>query len=249
MLQAIRKYSIYSFVVFVLSLCLVVSCKDEDEDPVVNETGTMMDAEGNVYMTVKIGNQWWMAENLKVTKYRNGTGIAKITDSTDWVSQSSGAYCEFNNGNGNLKGPGLLYNWHAVNNADKIAPEGWHIPTDAEWKTLETTIGMSNAESDKLAWRGSDEGDKLKTSNQDEWAAFGDIFSTNESGFTALAGSCRLFNSLWGDPGLKSTGFWWTASSYNTDEAWYRHLDYKNSNVFRSHADQHYGFSIRCVKD
>lgn len=244
-----KKYSIYYLIIFILSVGFVVSCKDEDEALVVNETGTMMDVEGNVYKTVKIGNQWWMAENLKVTKYRNGTSIAKITDSADWVSQNAGAYCEYNNGNGNLKGPGYLYNWKAIVNTEKLVPEGWHIPSDDEWKTLEKAIGMSAAEADKLTWRGSDEGDKLKSNIQDDWASFGDVFSTNESGFSALAGSCRLFNSLWGDPGLKSTGFWWTSSSYDTDQAWYRYLDYKNSNVFRSHADQHYGFSIRCVKD
>ena len=81
------------------------------------------------------------------------------------------------------------------------------------------------------------------------WTKYSNIWGTNESGFTALAGSCRLFNGTFGDPGLFSTGFWWTAASYPGNQAWYRYLDYKNANVFRSHTQKNYGFSIRCVKD
>lgn len=228
-------------------ILLTVSCnKKEDVVPAVPETGTMVDIDSNIYKTVKIGNQWWMAENLKVTRYRSGVFITELKDSGDWVSQTNGGRCEYTDPN--LEAPGLLYNWFAISNENIIAPEGWHIPTDDEWKELEKTLGMTQAEADKLTWRGTDEGDKLKSNDQSDWTSFGDIFSTNESGFTALGGSCRVYNSLWGDPGLKSTGFWWTASA-NGDNAWYRYLDYKNSNVFRSHADKHYGFSVRCVKD
>lgn len=245
-----RNYPHIFYLILFLIITLLNACEsDPDDKPVMNETGTMSDVEGNVYRTVKIGNQWWMAENLKVTKYRNGTGIPNTTDSIAWVSQSSGSYCEFNNGLGNIKGPGLLYNYFAITSADNIAPAGWHIPSDDEWKTLEKHLGMSNTEADKLSWRGSMEADKLKSNDQDQWSDFGDVFATNESGFTALAGSCRLENNLWGDPGLKNTGFWWSSSSFSGNEAWYRYLDYKNSTVFRSHVDFHYGFSIRCVKD
>ncbi|HMT30687.1 MAG TPA: fibrobacter succinogenes major paralogous domain-containing protein [Bacteroidia bacterium] len=232
------------------NLVLFNSCEEkDDDDPVLPETGTMTDIDGNVYTTVKIGNQWWMSENLKVTRYRNGFSIPNITDSVDWVNQSSGGYCIYDNDNGNTPPPGFLYNFYAVANAGNLAPEGWHIPTDDEWKQLERTLGMSQQASDQLAWRGTDQANKLRSNSSDEWSTYGDIFSTNESGFTALAGSCRLANSYWGDPGLKSTGFWWTSSSYSNGEGWYRYLDYKNTNVFRSHIDQHYGFSVRCVKD
>ena len=232
---------------FICILSLTVSCKKkEDVVPVIPETGTMVDIDSNIYKTVKIGNQWWMAENLKVTRYRSGVFITELKDSGDWVSQINGGRCEYSDPN--LEAPGFLYNWFAISNADIIAPEGWHIPTDDEWKELEKTLGMTQAEADKLTWRGTDQGDKLKSNDQSEWTSFENIFSTNKSGFTALGGSCRVYNSSWGDPGLKSTGFWWTATT-NGDNAWYRYLDYKSSKVFRSHADKHYGFSIRCVKD
>lgn len=241
---------IYWLMPFFIIMTSFSSCdKTEDENPVVNETGTMTDIDGNIYTTVKIGNQWWMAENLKVTRYRNGDIIPEVTDSMDWVNLNTGAYCTYENGSSSIPAPGLLYNWAVITNSGNVAPAGWHIPSDDEWKQLEINLGMSQEAADKLTWRGTDQADKLKSNDLDDWASYGDVFSTNESGFTALAGSCRLFNSAWGDPGLKNTGFWWTATAFANDEAWYRHLDYKQSNVFRSHADQNYGFSIRCIKD
>ncbi len=230
-----------------LLACLTVSCdKKEDAVPIITETGTMIDIDSNVYKTVKIGNLWWMAENLKVSRYRNGVFVTELKDSAEWVSQNNGGRCKYDDSN--LEAPGFLYNWYAIANENILAPEGWHIPTDEEWKELEKTLGMTQEEADKLTWRGTDQGDKLKSNDQSDWTAFGNVFSTNLSGFTALGGSCRVFNGYWGDPGLKATGFWWTAS-VNGDNAWYRYLDYKNSNIFRSHVDKHYGFSIRCVKD
>jgi uncharacterized protein (TIGR02145 family) len=244
-----QKNSFWKFcMLFVLAL--TIGCnKNDDEKPVIIETGTMTDIDGNIYKTVKIGNQWCMAENLDVTHYRNGDLIPELSDSADWVSQTTGAYCIYDNGAGGLIAPGLLYSWSVISNPSIVAPAGWHIPSDDEWKQLEKTLGMSQQEADKFSWRGSDQADKLKSNDQNDWSEFGDVFSTNESGFTALAGSCRLFNSNWGDPGLKNTGFWWTSTSFDVSEAIYRYLDYKNSNVFRSHTDQHYGFSIRCVRD
>jgi uncharacterized protein (TIGR02145 family) len=114
---------------------------------------------------------------------------------------------------------------------------------------------MSASESAKSGWRGTNEGDKLKTEGTTGWTQFGDVWPTNESGFTALAGGCRMFNGTtianeWSTPqGLRSVGFWWTATGYSDNEALYRYLDYKNSNVFRSSCAKTYGFSIRCVKD
>lgn len=244
-----RKFLSHFLLILSGIILFNISCTKTDETTIIlPETGTMTDIDGNEYKTVKIGNQWWMAENLKVIRFRNGASIQEVSDSSDWVNQTTGAYCTFENGNSVLTPPGLLYNWMAVSNPNIIAPLGWHIPSDEEWKQMEKSLGMTQEEADKLTWRGTNEGDKLKTSDQSEWSSFANIFSTNESGFAALAGSCRLFNNQWGDPGLKSTGFWWTSTSRG-NEAWYRYLDYKNSNVFRSHVDQHYGFSIRCVKD
>ncbi len=222
----------------------ISSCKKDDPLP-VQETGTVTDIDNNVYKTVKIGNQWWMAENLKVKSFRNGVSIPKVQSIDNWIIPQS-SYCLFQN---NEESPGLLYNWFTVVDTNNIAPEGWHIPTDDEWKELEKHLGMSQAEVDNLNWRGNDEGEKLKALGNSEWTKYDGVWGTNESGFNAYAGSCRLFNGQWGEPGLFSNGFWWTSSSKSKDEIWYRYLDYKDKRVFRSTVPKEYGFSIRCIKD
>jgi uncharacterized protein (TIGR02145 family) len=236
-----------SFIAFLF--LLTTGCKKESEEILPSpETGIMTDIDGNVYKTIKIGNQWWMAENLKVKKYRNGYLIPEINDSTDWCDRTSGACCAYNFNSDNAKTYGLLYNWFVISDTATIAPEGWHIPTDDEWKELEKQTGMSASEAEKSGWRGTHEGEKLKIAGTEGWSSYTDVWPTNESGFTALGGSCRVFNSEMGFPGLKQTGFWWTRSE-NDNLACYRYLDYKNANVFRGRGSKNYGFSIRCVKD
>lgn len=237
----------FSISILALGFILLIlnGCKDDNTATPVNESGTLTDIEGNVYQTVKIGNQWWMAQDLKVKKYRNGNTIRNAQSSTDWVDTTA-AYCLYDN---NASAPGLLYNFYAVTDTGNIAPQGWHIPTDAEWKTLEMTLGMSQTEADKLTWRGTDQGEQLKVASPNGWTRFGDVWSTNSSGFTALAGGCRLFNGVYANPGLFATGFWWTSTQHEEQEAFYRYLDYKNTDVFRSHVVKNYGMAIRCVKD
>lgn len=244
-MKSMTRSGIYFFFLFLLA----VACNDKEDPVPVLETGVVTDVDGNSYKTVRIGDQWWMAENLKVKTYRNGVIVPNITDSADWVQLQSGGYCIYNNGNNQSDEPGLLYNWDAVNNTAGLAPAGWHVPTDEEWKKLEQHLGMNAAESDKSGWRGTNEGDKLKIESPQGWTQYQSVWATNESGFTALAGSCRLPNAEFGQPGLFATGFWWTGSQTGTSDAWYRYLDYKNSNVFRSHDSKLYGFSVRCVKD
>lgn len=238
------------FVLIVLIAFLATfsfSCKKENDTP-APETGTMTDIDGNVYNTVKIGSKWWMAENLKVSRYNNGDSITYISQGkpdSDWSDLKSGGYCYYD------EKFGFLYNFYTMSDSRKIAPEGWHIPTDSEWKELETALGMSAEDTEKLNWRGSDQGNKLKTvgGNTMYWAASSDIytiFGNNSSGFTALGGACRVFNGSWGD--LTHTGFWWTSTS-NENGAWYRGLDFDKINVFRFYGPENYGLSLRCIKD
>lgn len=242
-----HKYNITINQILLIGLILLFmnSCKDDNNPTPVKETGTVTDVDNNVYQTIKIGNQWWMAENLKVTKFRNGNMIRNAQSNADW-NDTVAAYCLYDN---NSNAPGLLYNWYAVNDKVGIAPHGWHIPTDEEWKTLEKYLGMSQTEADKLSWRGNNEAANLKMESPNGWSIFENIWSTNESKFTALAGGCRLFNGTWADPGLFATGFWWTSTSHPDNEAYYRYLDYKSSQIFRSHVPSNYGMSVRCVKD
>ena len=230
-----------------LVLAILSGCK-KDAPANAHETGTMMDIDSNIYKTVKIGNQWWMAENLKVSRYRNGDSIINIgnrLDSAKWNKQLSGTYF--------VGIIGTFYNFYSISDQRNIAPTGWHIPTDEEWKELEMLLGMNATEADKANWRGTNEGNKLKiqgagatvwTNPVNKYKVWG----TNESGFSAIGAGCVMYNGVEGIPGANYTGFWWTSSVKGT-EAWYRYLDYNKPNVFRFYGPNTYGFSIRCVKD
>jgi uncharacterized protein (TIGR02145 family) len=241
---------VWSYLIVIAGLFLVVStaCKKPKTIP-APEIGSVTDIDGNVYKTIKIGNQWWMAENLKVTRYCNGQNIKNVNnyDTLTWNHLTTGGRCVYDD---NTNAPGLLYNWYAINDTGNIAPVGWHVPSDDEWKQLEKFLGMSAGDADKVNWRGTHEGEKLKMQGTAMWQPYGDVWATNESGFSALAGSCRLFNGIWGDPGIQFTGFWWSSTLNSANnQAWYRHLDYKKTNVFRFYGPQTYGFSVRCIKN
>lgn len=239
---------------------LFIGCKKDDTKKLNVEFGSMTDIDGNVYSTVKIGDQWWMAENLKVKRYRNGDSVKFVQeinynlDSTTWNHLDSGAYCIIDNtseSSQNYKGKmfGYLYNGYTLTDTRNIAPLGWHIPTDNEWMVLEEFLGMSTTDANSINWRGNNEGNMLKYYTG--WKRPSDIYSvwgSNESGFTALGGSCCMFNGTWGNPGTFSTGFWWTSSTEG-DHFYYRYLDFNKSNVFRYYGPRTYGFSIRCIKD
>lgn len=235
----------YFFPAIIFLFIFLYSCKKErkKETTPANETGTVVDIQGHVYNTVKIGNQWWMAENLQVTLYNDSSLIFEVRSTdhdTIWANQQSGAYCSVDSRFG------LLYNWYAVNDHKKIAPKGWHIPNDEEWKELEIELGMDDTEASKTAWRGTKERDKLIKEKSTDWGKDAyEFVGTNESGFTALTGGCRLFNGTMGEG---KSGYWWT-SSLNGNEAWYRYLSAFHTNIYRYHTYKNYGFSVRCVKD
>ena len=208
---------------------------------------TLTDIDGNAYQTIKIGNQWWMAENLKVTHYRNAEAILNVTDDSEWSNLSTGAYCNYDNDVNNAATYGSLYNWHAVNDSRNIAPEGWHVPSDEEWKELEMHLGMSQSEADSTGWRGTNEGGKLKETGTEHWNS-SNIGATNESGFTALPGGYRYifgnFNNSIGD----IAGFWSSTES-SSGYVWNRYLMASSSGVSRNYSQEQHGFSVRCVRD
>ena len=120
-----------------------------------NTTGKLTDIQGNVYRIVKIGAQWWMAENLKTTKLKDGTDIARLADKTEWGKTSHPAYCWYDNDSTSYaKKYGILYNWYTVE-TKKLCPSGWHVPTDAEWQTLELFLGLSESQASSFGWRGA----------------------------------------------------------------------------------------------
>jgi uncharacterized protein (TIGR02145 family) len=223
---------------------LFTGCQDEVDPPRVIETSTVTDVDGNVYKTVKIGNQWWMAENLKVTRFNDSTSLAFISVNalnSDWQNLVEAAYTSLNDGQ-----YGLLYNFAVVEHTKNIAPEGWHVATDEDWKAMEREIGMSNNETQALGWRGLIEGEKLTSLFSEGWPEGAALFGTDEFGFNAKPGGVRVFNGETNFQG--NTSFWWAATA-NGNEAWYRYIDANQTRIFRQHTYKGYGMSIRCVKN
>ena len=195
--------------------------------------GTMTDIDGNTYKTIKIGSQTWMAENLKTTKYRNGESISTSLSEGAWAATTGGAYAIYEDDTANNTTYGKLYNWYAVDDSRNLCPVGWHVPSDAEWTTLQNYLGGSS-----LA------GAKLKSTSY-LWDPYNKE-ATNMSGFSGLPAGLRV-NEFGVYSAIRSDGFWWCSSDslskyvrlmYNTDAV----LNYPNS-------DKRYGLSVRCIKD
>lgn len=199
--------------------------------------GSVTDVEGNVYNTITIGNQTWMAENLRTTKYRNGEAIPLVTDNTAWLNLTTGACCNYNNDTANISRYGKLYNGYAVTDSRNIAPSGWHVPTDEEWTRLTTYLG-----SESVA------GGKLKETGTGNWLDH-NTGATNESGFSALPGGDRGWGGSFTYLGYM--GNWWCSSvdSDNYTYIWCRRLEYDLSSVIRGVLNKEEGLSVRCVKD
>ncbi|MDZ7859686.1 MAG: fibrobacter succinogenes major paralogous domain-containing protein [Candidatus Krumholzibacteriota bacterium] len=208
--------------------------------------GTVTDIDGNIYETRKIGNQWWMTENLKVTHYLNGDSIAEVEDGAVWDGLAGGACCNYDNNASYIVTYGKLYNWFAVNDSRGLAPEGWHVASDAEWQELEIFMGMDPSEAADTGYRGTDEGGKLKEAGIENWAS-PNTGATNESGFTALPGGYR---GLGGDySSIHNSALLWVTTSITETFAWSRMLSSSDGYITRTGRDKNSGFSVRCVKD
>ena len=209
-------------------------------------TDMITDIEGNVYKTVKIGDQWWMAENLKVTKYRNGESIINIINETAWIELDSskiGAYCFYDNNENNGQIYGYLYNWFSINDSRNIAPEGWHVATDEDWKQLEMYIGLTKSESDTTGFRGHNEGNKLKATYL--WKD--DKNGTDDFGFSALPAGIRAVDGKYYS--LEQETTFWTSTEERKNGAWNRILNYEYSSIYRARPLKNFGCSVRCVKN
>lgn len=193
---------------------------------------TLTDIDGNIYKTVRIGNQIWMAENLKTTRYKNGISIPNVKDENEWIKLTEGAYCFYENDAANNSASGKLYNWHAVNNINGLAPNGWHIPSDEEWTILLNYLGGDDAA-----------GNKMKYTNG--WEDNGN--GTNSSEFTGLPAGTRYDGGLFYYKGFKT--YFWSATEDDTDYAWIRGLYNNYSDAHRSSSNKNYGFSVRCIRD
>jgi uncharacterized protein (TIGR02145 family) len=194
------------------------------------------DGDNNNYAVVQIGTQLWMGENLKTTKYNDGSAITNVTDNKAWMNLTTPAYCWYNNdASANKNVFGGLYNWYAVNTG-KLCPVNWHVPNDIEWTAFGNILGgLSIA------------GGKMKETCSDKWQS-PNTGATNESGFSALpAGGRDIYVGIFSY--IAQNGYWWSATEFNTTNAYYRYLYYNYKNLYTSNISKGFGFPVRCIKN
>jgi uncharacterized protein (TIGR02145 family) len=237
------------------TIAFIASCKkDEDNDTPPNNNAP------SAIESVTIGSQVWMTKNLSLAEYRDGTPIPQVTDPTEWANLTTGAWCWCNNDSATYAATyGRLYNWYAVagifdaaSEADstlrkQLAPQGWHVPTDAEWSTMINFLdpAADGGNNPNMA------GGKMKTTGTIEdgtglWAAPNEMAS-NVSGFSGAPGGLR--NGIGEYYNVGFNGNWWSSSEFNADYAWCRKLDYYFGSADRDYSRKRDGFSVRCLRD
>jgi uncharacterized protein (TIGR02145 family) len=197
---------------------------------------TMTDQEGNVYKTIVIGTQEWMAENLNTSVYRNGDEILAQLSDSEWSQTDitlSGAWSYLEANESNACPYGKLYNWFACTDMRGLCPVGWHIPSDSEWNTLTTFLGSSALAGGKMKsvvlWNAPNTG------------------AQNTSGFSALPGSFRYSGGSYDVPG--NVTYWWSSTAASVSAAWVRSVVFNNDDVNRDDLNKRSGFSVRCLRD
>ncbi|MBN2174881.1 MAG: fibrobacter succinogenes major paralogous domain-containing protein [Bacteroidales bacterium] len=196
---------------------------------------TVQDIDGNVYKTVTIDAQVWMAGNLKTTRYNDGTAIPFVTNDTTWSEVVTPAYCWYDNDTLTNKNTyGALYNWYTVSTA-KLCPTGWHIPSDTEWTVLIEFLGGTLVA-----------GGLLMETGTTHWPS-PNIFATNESGFTALPGGSCIGGYCFG---IGDNGSWWSSTELDFSEAYFNELShYLGSQVSGSAVNKGNFYSVRCIRE
>ena len=206
-----------------------------------NSSTSITDIDGNIYKKVTIGTQTWMAENLKTSKYNDGTVIPNITDNTNWTNLTTGAWSYYNNDAVNNAKYGKLYNWYAVssstNGNKNVCPTGWHVPTDAEWTVLTDYLGGKSVA-----------GGKMKEVGTTSWNS-PNTDATNISLFTGLPGGNRYGDGSYDLIG--DYGYWWSSTEANTSQAWALGLGYRSdyASIDSYFNFKYFGLSVRCLRD
>ena len=239
-MSAILTGSILPF--FFLSLFLF-SCEKDKVDK--DDENIVQDADGNNYKTVTIGDQVWMAENLKTTRFSDDTQIPEISNDVTWSRLTDSAFCWYQNDE-QAYGPqsmaryagkyGALYNWHAVNTG-KLCPTGWHVPNEADWTELEDFLGGKAVA-----------GGKLKENGTTNWLS-PNKGATDEYEFSALPTGFRSGN--FGDfrDSIGAYAAWWSRDTFVLDKSWIRFTYYNSTELTRDWFTQKSGLSVRCIKD
>lgn len=190
---------------------------------------TVLDIDGNIYHTVKIDNQVWFVENLKTTHYVDGTEISYVKDSAAWSKTNSGAYCDYYNNEENLEKYGRLYNWYAVNESRKICPEGWHVPTNADWNLLDRNLRNYNIAKEYAGW----------------W-----FYQFNGQEYLPIDYRDRNGVFLNENTLIKSNyGGWWTSTEFNEQFAWRAYIGFSSYSMVINKYFKNGGYSVLCIKD
>jgi len=220
---------------FIAIVILNFGCKKEDSatSPEDSKEGGSISYNGFTYHTVSIGTQEWTVENLRTTSYNDGTPILNLTDSTEWLLSSTGAYCVYANNETNVKSHGLLYNFYAVKTG-KLSPitGGWHVPTHADWTKLTNYLGGEDSAGTKL---------KAKSG----WNNSGN--GTDSYGFNALPSGNRSNGGFF--YGVGDNSHWWSSTAYGTNAAYVRGMSDIYTSVYSYDYFNNYGFYVRLVRD
>lgn len=206
--------------------------------PILSIAQSISDFDGNVYTTVKINQQTWLGQNLIVSHFRNGDPIPQVSTDEEWEKAGNDqkpAWCYYENSNDQGKVYGKLYNWYAVNDKRGLAPKGYHIPTDEEWKNMSSYLGG-----------GEKAGGKLKEKGMTHWK-IPNAAATNSSGWNGLPGGLNY--SFGTFVGMGSTGYWWTSIENGDVTANVYSLSFENSTLFDLFLNKGVGLSVRCIKD
>lgn len=205
-----------------------------------NNGEPLTDIDGNIYKTVVIGRATWMAENLKVKRYNDGSPIIFLPNVNDWINTNEGACCYYNNSEEGFSTFGLLYNWLAANNIKKICPDGWHLPDDNEWKAIQDTAVGTFQNSAYLKEAGTIE------EGTGHWAS-PNTNAHDSFGFAALPGGMRSFNGLFGNRDYG--GYWWSAKTFSESSVLLHTLSFADIYFMSWGVSPRNGASVRCVKD
>jgi uncharacterized protein (TIGR02145 family) len=219
--------------VYAFTVCMLLGGCDEDVTDGIE--GTVTDIDGNEYRTITIGEQEWMAENLRTTHYSNGTPILNISDMDEWEENvSTGAWGYYDNDESNDAVYGKLYNWFAATDSQGLCPQDWHVPDGDDWEALTEYLGGSDTAGCSMKEEGTSHWDSPNTC------------ADNRSGFTGLPGGYR-------DPSgfvnLGRHGGWWSTEEDNAERGWFHIINYNDSNLYRLFMFKKNEVSIRCVRD
>jgi uncharacterized protein (TIGR02145 family) len=207
------------------------------------------DADSNNYAVVQLGTQLWMQENLKTSKYRDGSNILNVTDSATWGSTNAGAYCDFHNDPSEGAYYGHLYNYYAVADSRNICPVGWHVASNPEWNIMEKFID-NTVDTTALGGTGNFIGKILKEGCNTRWQYFDSTAGWNSAGFTALCTNFRNSSGAWSlAPNNNHDDSFWTATPYNANMAWSKSFRWCACDIFSIFNFKRAGSSVRCIKD